>query len=115
MSKTAAQGHSPHVSSRGALVSTALALLALTVVTVAVSRVDLGNLNVAVALAVASVKVSLVALVFMHLKYEDRFQTVILVSSIFFVALLVAFVLFDSSQYQPDILQRLADEEAQGR
>ena len=44
----------------------------LTVVTVLVSYVNLGLMNVVVALLIASVKASLVALFFMHLKSEDR-------------------------------------------
>lgn len=48
-----------------------VALLVLTSVTVAVSRIDLGALNIWVALGVASVKSSLVLFVFMHLKQES--------------------------------------------
>jgi cytochrome c oxidase subunit IV len=48
-----------------------VALLVLTGVTVAVSRVDLGALNIWVALTVASIKSSLVLLIFMHLKQES--------------------------------------------
>ncbi|HEY3347960.1 MAG TPA: cytochrome C oxidase subunit IV family protein [Nitrospirota bacterium] len=46
------------------------ALLVLTFVTWAVSYQDMGVLNVVVALIIASVKASLVALYFMHLRYE---------------------------------------------
>ncbi len=48
-----------------------VALVILTGATVAVSRIDLGALNVWVALTVASIKSSLVLLVFMHLKQES--------------------------------------------
>lgn len=115
MSKTASEGHAPHALPKSALLGTGFALLVLTAVTVAVARVDLGSLNVVIALAVATTKASLVALFFMHLKYEDRFQTVVLVASIFFVVFLAAFVVFDTTQYQPDILRRAADEQAQTR
>lgn len=47
-----------------------LALFFLTLLTVAVSRVDLGALNLAVGLGIAVAKMCLVALVFMHLKFE---------------------------------------------
>lgn len=47
-------------------------LLFLTFVTVAVSRIDLGFLNVAVALALATTKSLFVILFFMHLKYENK-------------------------------------------
>lgn len=46
-------------------------LMILTVATVAVSKVDLGYMNVIVALGVASIKASLVIFFFMHLKYEN--------------------------------------------
>ena len=46
-------------------------LFVLTIVTVAASRVDLGGAgNVVLALAIAAFKASLVAAVFMHLKWE---------------------------------------------
>lgn len=48
-----------------------VALLVLTGITVAVSRVDLGALNIWVALGVASIKSSLVLLIFMHLRQES--------------------------------------------
>lgn len=46
-------------------------LMALTAVTVGVARVDLGYLNIIVALGVASCKALLVIFFFMHLKYEN--------------------------------------------
>jgi len=92
-----------HVLPVKVLVGTAAALLALTAVTVAVSLVDLGRLNVVVALAIATTKAAIVALVFMHLKYEDRFHLVVLVGAAVFAALLVAFIVFDTTRYQPDV------------
>jgi cytochrome c oxidase subunit IV len=46
-------------------------LLVLTVITVAASRVDFGPMNFVVAMLIASVKAGIVALFFMHLKYEN--------------------------------------------
>ena len=48
------------------------ALMVLTLVTVVVAFVDLGNLNVMVAMTVAVIKASLVVLFFMHVKYASR-------------------------------------------
>jgi len=93
----------PHVLPASVLLGTAGALLALTVVTVAVSRVDLGAFNVVVALAVACFKATLVAMFFMHLKYEGRFKAVVFVTALFFAVLFVGFVVFDTMQYQPDL------------
>lgn len=95
--------HAPHVMSRAALLATAGALLGLTAVTVLVARVDLGEGNVVAALAIASLKAALVALFFMHLKYEHRFFRVILVASVVFAVLFAAFVVFDTTQYQDSI------------
>lgn len=86
--------------SPGVLLGTWAILLVLTAVTVVAGRLDLGSASVAVALAIATVKATFVGLYFMHLKYDNRFNLVVLVSSIFFAVLLVVFVLFDSTQYQ---------------
>ena len=76
---------------------------------------DLGRANVVVALAIACLKASVVALVFMHLLYEKRFQLVVLVVSALFAVLLVGFVVFDTTQYQPDLRAREAQAHVQGR
>ncbi len=96
-------GHAPHVLPVPVLLGTAGALLALTILTVVTARIDLGALNTVVALAIASCKAAVVALFFMHLKYERKFLSVVLVSAVFFAVLLVAFVVFDTTQYQPSI------------
>jgi cytochrome c oxidase subunit 4 len=96
-------GSEPHALPVRVLLGTAAALLALTVVTVALSQVDFGRVNIVVALGIATLKASLVAAFFMHLKYGARFHVVILGASALFAALLVGFVLMDSTLYQPDI------------
>lgn len=104
-----------HVLSPGVLLGTAGALFALTVLTVAVSLVDLGTLNIAVALGVASVKAILVAGWFMHLRYEGRFNLVVITACALFAILFVAFVIFDTTQYQPDVRAHEAAAAAQRR
>ena len=99
-----------HVLPVKVLLFTFLALLALTAVTVVVSRYDLGRVNLTVALSVAAAKAALVALFFMHLKYENRFHAVILAASVFFAVLMTLFVVFDTTQYQPSIRQKALDE-----
>ena len=73
------------------------ALVVLTAVTVAVSYVHLGLMNVVVALLVASVKASLVALFFMHLRYESRLVWGFALTPIFFLVLIIAGTLLDTS------------------
>src|SRR5262245_12855360 len=53
-------------------VKTLCTLLALTLITVAIAQVNFGEWNAIVALLVASIKALLVALFFMHLKFEGR-------------------------------------------
>jgi len=66
------EGHHGHfVVPAAAYVAVFVALLILTVVTVAVAQVDLGPANMPVAMLVATMKASLVALIFMQLKYDD--------------------------------------------
>jgi cytochrome c oxidase subunit 4 len=111
----AAEAQAPHVLPARVLLGTAAALIALTVVTVVTSRVDLGPMNVVLALAIAALKASLVAMFFMHLRYEHRFQSVVFLGALFFVVLFVGFVVFDTTQYQPDLkaaLQALQQQAA---
>ncbi len=49
-----------------------LALVILTAITVAVSRIHLGALHVWAALGIASIKSTLVIFIFMHLQQESR-------------------------------------------
>ena len=72
------------------------ALLVLTAATVAVSYVHLGMMNVVVALLIAAVKASLVALFFMHLRYESRLVWGFALTPIFFLALIIAGTLSDT-------------------
>lgn len=71
-------------------------LLALTVVTVLVSYVDLGLMNVVVALLIASAKASLVALFFMHLKGESRLVWGFALVPILFLTLIILGTLVDT-------------------
>lgn len=93
----------PHVLPPRVLLGTAAGLLALTALTVALARFDLGTGSIGIALAIASAKATLVALFFMHLKYEHRFHLVVLAGAALFAVLFASFVLFDTGQYRPDV------------
>jgi cytochrome c oxidase subunit IV len=72
------------------------ALLVLTVVTAAVSFVDLGPFNTIVALIIATFKAVLVVLFFMHVKYtSEKMTKVVIVSAIFWLLILLALSLAD--------------------
>ena len=72
------------------------ALMVLTAVTVAASYVHLGMMNVVVALLIASVKASLVALFFMHLRHESRLVLGFALTPILFLVLIIAGTLSDT-------------------
>jgi cytochrome c oxidase subunit 4 len=86
------------------------ALVVLTVVTVAVTWVDLGSMNLIVAMGIATVKAALVCLYFMHLRWDRPVNGVIFLTAILFVAIFIAGVLLDTSVYQPDRIPDYAPE-----
>jgi cytochrome c oxidase subunit 4 len=92
-----------HVSSSKTLLGVLGVLLVLTVITVAIAQVDLGRLNIVGAVGVACVKATIVAMWFMHLRYDKRFNFWILACSMAFVAWMVGYILFDTTLYQQDI------------
>jgi cytochrome c oxidase subunit 4 len=71
------------------------ALIVLTVLTVAVSYMNLGPLSLPVAILVATVKATLVCMYFMHLRYDDRFHVFVFVSTLLFVGIFFTFTLYD--------------------
>lgn len=71
------------------------ALIIMTAVTVGVSYVDWGFLNVPIALFVASSKATLVLLFFMHIKYEGMAIKVSFISTVLVVALMISFTFWD--------------------
>jgi cytochrome c oxidase subunit IV len=75
------------------------ALVGLTLLTVGLSRVHLGEWNFFIAVVVATVKASLVALFFMHLKDDNRFNVIIFVGSLLFMGVFFVYVMNDT-QYR---------------
>lgn len=73
-----------------------LALTALTVIAApSVSGLHLGFLSTVLAIAIASVKATLVGAYFMHLKYDDKLYLVLMLSSVFFLLLLFSLCSID--------------------
>jgi cytochrome c oxidase subunit 4 len=85
---------------------TLIALLILTGITVGASYIHFGSgaANVVVALTIATIKATLVALFFMHLLHDKPVNALIAVAGFIFLGLFLMFTLldFDSRQdYQP--------------
>ena len=93
-----------HVVPMSLLVGVFVALLLLTVVTVGAVYVEAGDLNVWIALGIAVVKAALVALYFMHLRWDSPFNGMILITSLLFVAIFVAFAITDTTEYRRDLV-----------
>ena len=94
-------GHDqPHAVPMKVLLGVFGILLALTVATVAVTEVDLGKANIWIALAVAALKAAVVAMYFMHLRYDSLFNSVVFIGALFFVALFIGIALLDSVEYR---------------
>ena len=98
---THTQEHAEHDhGGAGVYVKTLLALLFLTIVTVGASYIDFGSGNVIIALFIATIKATLVALFFMHLRYEKPVNAVIATAGFLFLGifLMFCFIDFDSRQ-----------------
>ncbi len=79
-------------------------LLVLTVLTVAATKVELGDFNLWVALGIATLKATLVILYFMHMRYDRPFHAIVFVSALLFLTLFVSVSLLDSHAYEPDLM-----------
>ncbi len=85
----------------------ATALLVLTVVTVVAAQFHFGEYNLLIAMIIAAVKASLVALYFMHLKYDNKIYAVVFVGSLVFLAVFIIFTMFDTLR-RGDIYEEVA-------
>ncbi len=99
-----------HISPWQTLVKVWAALMALTILTVMATWVNLGSLNIWIAMAIAVIKGALVVMYFMHMKYDRPFIAYIFTFSLAFVAFFLAMVMLDSKTYQPTVENRRLDE-----
>lgn len=123
--------HEHHISSPKLLISTFLALVALTVLTCVMATLplnsvplqyvapmifdapqDLSWLDMPITLVIATIKAALVAVIFMHLQHDKLINSIVLIGSVVFLALFVGMVLMDSNEYQPEIKSYLYEQEA---
>ena len=84
-----------HISPIKVYVGIFLTLMVLTTVTIFVAYINLGELNKVVALGIASFKATLVVLYFMHAKYASRLTKLVIVSGLFFLAILLSETMID--------------------
>ena len=86
---------SGHVSPKSTYYTIFAALMVLTGVTVAAAFVNMGSLNFPIAIAIAITKATLVILFFMHVKYSSRLTKLVVVTSLFFLVILLGETFMD--------------------
>ena len=95
-SESGAEGHAEsHIVSTKVYFAVFAALILLTWVTSGVATLDLGRLNIYVALSIAVFKASLVLFFFMHVKYGTRLTKMIVMSGVYWLILLLFIVMMD--------------------
>ena len=83
-----------HIIPYRTLLSVLGLLIALTLTSVLVTQISLGALTVTIALVIAAVKSSFVLRIFMHLKFENRFissmviAVILIISAVIFITML---------------------------
>ena len=87
-----------HVSSVPFYIAVFLGLLVLTGMTVGQSYVDLGKLNIVIVVLIATMKASLVVTFFMHLRWDNKLNALIFISTIFFIGIFFAYTLHDTDR-----------------
>ncbi len=95
--------HEHHVVGWKLLTVVFVALMILTILTVAAINVDLGPLNIVVALGIALVKALLVVFIFMHIWWDRAFHGLLIAGSLGFVTLFIAFTMIDTAHYDHNI------------
>ncbi len=85
-----------HATQAGTYAKVLGALLALTVTTVLAAGFNFGSWNVVIALGIATVKASLVALFFMHLRHDKPINAIIFVTGAAMLGVFLAICVLDS-------------------
>jgi cytochrome c oxidase subunit 4 len=81
--------HSSHVPSVKSLVSVFIALICFTFITVKVSHLELGPWNVVVALVIALIKASLVAWIFMGVRFTTHLTRLFVVAGLVWLTIMI--------------------------
>ena len=83
-------------------------LLVLTVITVVVAQMDFGPMNLLIAMGIAVIKATLVAMFFMHLKYDNKIYMLVFSGSLLFLGVFIIFTMFDTLR-RGDIYEEIAE------
>jgi len=87
---------SEHIATKTTYILVWVALMCLTAATAGVSYLELGRFNIVLALVIATCKVTLVALIFMGVKYISQKMTwVVIIAGLFWLFILVSLSMTD--------------------
>jgi cytochrome c oxidase subunit IV len=92
----AARDHVPHVLPMTIYLGTWAVLVVATVLTVAASYANFGSWNILIALGIATIKASVVGAMFMHLRWDHKFHTIVFSFSLIFLGVFIAFTMYDT-------------------
>jgi cytochrome c oxidase subunit 4 len=84
-----------HIDTKKTYVLVWAALICLTAITAAVSYVDLGPFSVVVAITIAVIKMLLVALFFMHMRYGSALTKVVVAGGLLWLGVLMLLSMAD--------------------
>lgn len=73
-----------------------IGLIILTGITVFIASLDFGPYNLLIAMIIAATKASLVALFFMHLKYDNKLYSIVFIIGVFCLAVFIIITMFDT-------------------
>jgi cytochrome c oxidase subunit 4 len=94
---------SEHIVSPKVYIGIFLSLMVLTAVTVAAAFVSLGPFNIVIALAIATLKATLVVLYFMHARYSPKRTQLVIISAVFWLAIMLALTMSDYASRHPEV------------
>jgi cytochrome c oxidase subunit 4 len=89
------ENNEKHITPYSLFVKVLIVLLILTTLSVLITEMHFGALSVVAALTIASIKVSLVLIFFMHLKWEKTFLRVMVGGVFILYALIIIFTFID--------------------
>ncbi len=90
-------GEKKHITTYSTHFFVLLALLILTTISVAITRLEMGPLNTAAALLIAGIKATIVLAWFMHLKFESRLFVFMVAAVVLILVLVLVVTFFDYS------------------
>ena len=92
-----------HVVPVKTLLGVLIALLILTGLTYWTGRMDFHGWDLKIAMVIATIKASLVCLIFMHLKWDKPLNAILFFIALMFVGIFLAYTVTDTFEYEMNV------------